>query len=300
MENSMEDFISHDRLDNSKDKYVVIQEHIDEPGFGGCLDFLGRFFGKCCLITCCGCCCYPYKNVRQGNKGVITRFGSIKRVVNSGLHYINPVSEKLTTVNIMLHAHKLESQSLITKDNLSIKIDGCVYWRVRNTDEDIIMAQFGVRNVKSAIDDIAKSTLRFVLGQHTLQECLEKRQEFAKEMMNILGKQAESWGIVIEDIQILDIVLPKHIQDLLASGATAKREAEAQIIMAKANVTSAHMMSEAAEQLNTPAAMQLRMLETYKVLSESQNAKIIFLPSLSTQNEPIDNLTANLIGNEIN
>jgi erythrocyte band 7 integral membrane protein len=298
MSESLDD--ARQSVNDSRGRYQIIREAPDEPSFGSCLDCLGSFFGKCCLITCCGCCCYPYVSVDQGTKGVITRFGSIKKIVKSGLHFVNPISEKITKVNVKLHAHQLKAQSLITKDNLPITIDGCVYWRIKDTDEDIEMAQYGVSNVVTAIDDLAKSTLRFVFGQHTLQECLEKRQEFAKEIMFILGTQADGWGILVEDIQILDIALPQHIQNLLATGATAAREAEAQIIMAQANVTSAIKMSEAAEHLNTPAAMQLRMLETYKVLSESKNAKIIFLPSMNSDGGGLDNLTANLIGNRAN
>lgn len=101
---------------------------------------------------------------------------------------------------------------------------------------------------------------------------------------------------MIQDIQIIDVVLPKHIQDLLATSATAVREGEAEIIMAKARVQSAHLMREAADSLNTPAAMQMRQLETYKVLAESENAKIIFMPSFSSQSMA-DNFTANVLGN---
>lgn len=133
-----------------------------------------------------------------------------------------------------------------------------------------------------------------MFGKHTLQECLEKRQEFAKEIKLIIGEQASSWGVVIQDIQIIDVVIPKHIQDLLATSATAVREGEAEIIMAKARVQSAHLMREAADSLNTPAAMQMRQLETYKVLAESENAKIIFMPSLNSQSMA-DNFAANVL-----
>jgi len=267
----------------------------NEPCYGLFADCIGQFFGCFCCVLSCGCCCNPYKTVNRGTKGVVTRFGSIKDIKPDGLHYVNPISEKMVFVDMMLHARKLSSQSILTKDNLPIQIDGCVYYKVIDNKQDIIQAQFGVYDVKMAVDELAHSTLRLVFGQHTLQECLEKRKDFAKEMVSIIGNQAKGWGIYIQDIQIIDILIPKHIQDLLASGATAQREAEAQIIMARASVQSAQLMREAADQLATPAAMQIRMLETYKVLAESDNAKIIFMP---TQN--VDNISANIIGNQIN
>ena len=273
-----------------------------EPCMGTCLDFLGKFFGCfCSTLTCGGCCnscqgncCYPYQSVNRGYRGVISRFGTIKQIVADGLHYVNPVSENLRLVDVMLHVKKLANQSVLTKDNLPITIDGAVYYYVNNNPSDIIKAKYYVSNVNMAVDELANSTLRLVFGQHTLQEALEKRKEFGVEIKKILGKQAASWGIVIQDIQIIDVVLPKHIQDLLSTSAIAVREGEAEIIMAQARVKSAHMMREAADQLNTPAAMQMRMLETYKVLAESENSKIIFMPS--TQ---VDNITANVIGDAL-
>jgi erythrocyte band 7 integral membrane protein len=264
-----------------------------EPCMGGCLDILGVFCGCFCLTTTCGCCCNPYKTVRRGYRGVITRFGTIKQVTGDGLHYVNPISEEIKMADVMLHVKKLSNQSVLTKDNLPITIDGAVYYKTNNNITDIIKSNYSVYDIRMCVDELSHSTLRLVFGKHTLQECLEKRQEFATEIKSILSGQAASWGVMIQDIQIIDIVLPKHIQDLLATSATAVREGEAEIIMAQARVKSAHMMREAADQLNTPAAMQMRQLETYKILAESENAKIIFMPGT-----PLDNVTANLVGNQ--
>jgi len=268
---------------------AYVRRRNPEPCMGGCLDVLGKLCGMFWVIPTCGYCCNsctgccnPYRSVNRGYRGVITRFGSVKEIVSDGLHYVNPISEEIQLADIMLHVKKLDNQTVMTKDNLPITIDGAVYYYTNNTPKDIIRAKYGVYNVGMAVDELAHSTLRLVFGQHTLQECLEKRKEFAQEIKVNLGSQAASWGIVIQDIQIIDIVLPKHIQDLLSTSAVAQREGDAEIIMAKARVTSAHMMREAADQLSTPAAMQMRMLETYKVLAESENSKIIFMPALPT------------------
>lgn len=267
-----------------------------ETCMAGCLDCLGQCCGCFCLIACCGCCINPYKRVVQGYRGIVTRFGTVTRILSSGLHYVNPVSENLYLVNTKLNVRKLTSQDILTKDNLAIKIDGAVYYRIQNNPKDIVMSQLGIQNVDAAVNELSHSVLRLVFGQHTLQEALEKRREFAAEIRNILDQQATRWGILIEDIQINDVVIPKHIQDLLSTSAVAMREGEAEIIMAKARVQSAQLMREAADQLNTPAAMQMRVLETYKVLAESKNSKIIFLPLPDSK---MDNLTANLVGDNL-
>lgn len=280
-------------MDDSNDNMIYRKQNNDEPCMGGCLDCLGRFFGCCCLFTCCGCCCYPYKTINPGHKGILTRFGQITKILKEGLHYVNPMSEELSVIDVKMHVKKLSNQSILTKDNLPITIDGAVYYNIKNTDDDIITVKTKVFNVNTAVDELAHSTLRFVFGQHTLQEALEKRKEFAQQIRDILEPQATQWGVHIHDIQIIDVVIPKHIQDLLSRTAVAVREGEAEIVMAQARVKSAHMMREAADQLNTPAAMQMRQLETYKTLAESENAKIIFMPSSQPQ---LDNLTANIVG----
>ena len=286
------------RVDGEDGEQPAYIRRPTEPCMGRCLDLCGLLCGCFCLATTCGCCCCnPYKTVKRGFRGVITRFGSIKQIVADGLHYVNPVSEDILMADVMLHVKKLCNQTVMTRDNLPITIDGAVYYRRNNNPADIIKANYGVSNVTLAVDELSHSTLRLVFGKHTLQECLEKRQEFAQEIKTMLGSQAARWGIEIQDIQIIDIVLPKHIQDLLATSATAVREGEAEIIMAKARVQSAHLMREAADQLNTPAAMQMRQLETYKVLAESENAKIIFMPAASDLRQ--DTFNANIVAKEL-
>lgn len=283
-------------LNINDDQEVRYNNNSMEPCWGSFLNLLGKFFGCCCLFTSCGCCCNPYKTVNSGTKGVITRFGSVKNVVDTGLHYVNPITEQMTTVDMMTHARKLSNQSVLTNDNLPLTIDGVVFYRVNNTKKDIIRSKFGVYNVSNAVDELAHGALRFVFGQYTLQDCLEKRKEIAHKMQQTVEEQANGWGITIQDIQIIDITIPKHIQDMLASKAVAQRDAEAQLIMAQSKVKSAHMIKEAADQLNSPAALQMGLLETYKHLAESENAKIIFLP-MDYRN--LDNLTANIVGNEM-
>lgn len=257
----------------------LLPDDANEPCWGSCLDFLGRFFGCCCLmpppIGSCGCCCNPYQSVSQGYKGIIQRFGKIINVVDSGLQYVNPITEKMTQVDTMLHVKELCSQEVLTKDNLPVVIDGDVYFK----RVDVTRATFNVSNLTHAIDQLAHTTLRTVFGHNTLQECLEKRDELANSIQHIVAEQAERWGVNIEQILIRDIRIPKHIQDMLSSAATAEREGRAKIITARADVESAKLMREAADILNSDGAMQIRLLEVYNKLAQSDNAKLIFMPS---------------------
>jgi len=263
---------------------------------------------NCCGTCACsdnktsfGSCCFnPYQTIQRGYKGIITRFGSVKKIISDGLHYINPITENLTIVDTMIHVKKLAKQTILTKDKLPITIDGCVYYKINNQNKDIVNAYFGVTNITMAVDELAHASLRSVFGNHTLQEGLEKRKEFALDIKNVVGIQAKNWGIIIHDIQIIDITIPDHIQKLLATGATAEQEAKAQIVMAEASVKSAELMKNAADLLNTPAAMQIRTLETYKILAESDNSKLIFLPAPSNNTDMFINTAAsNLIATQI-
>ena len=267
-----------------------------DPCWGSFLDFMGKFLGYCCLlpppIGSCGCCCNPYKSINQGSKGIIQRFGRIVDLKDPGLEYVNPLTEKLIVVDIMAHVKELSNQEVMTKDNLPVTIDGDVYYR----RVDVIKATYSIYNLSYAIDQLAHAALRNVFGNYTLQECLEKRNEIAQTIQDILKDQVYNCGVVVEQILIRDIKVPNHIRDLLASSAIAKRDAEAKIISAKADVEAAKLMREASDVLNTDSAMQIRFLETYNKLATSQNTKIIFMPADHRQ---LNNIMSNMMAKEI-
>jgi erythrocyte band 7 integral membrane protein len=244
-----------------------------EPCFGFCLDGLGNFFGCLCTGLCCGSCCYPYKTVNLGWTGVIQRFGKLKKIVSEGFHYVNPITETMNCVDMRTQYIILNSQIVLTGDNLSINIDGVVYYRII----DIQNALFSVNNISSAIDQLAHATLRNVFGKHSIQECLENREKIANEIQKDVSEQIMNWGVKIESIQIKDIIIPTNIQKLLSSAATAERESRAKIISAQADVEAAKLMRTASDILNSNAAMQIRYLETLNKIAESDNAKVIFI-----------------------
>jgi len=168
----------------------------------------------------------------------------------------------------------LKKQSIMTKDNVNVTIDAVVYYRI----EDAYRALYSVQNVEQAVAEIAKTTLRDVFGHTLLQEALETKEKMARYIRETIEKPTYNWGVTITRVLIQEIIFSKDLQQNLSSAATAKRIAEGKIISAQADVDSAKLMREAAEQLNTRAAMQIRYLDALTTLAKAGNTKVIFMP----------------------
>ena len=257
--------------------------------FSGC----GACFGYCCLPLC-GCCCYPYKSVEMGSRAIIQEYGRVNREVGEGLHYVNPITETLTSVNMKVQVIDLDRQNVMTMDKVQINIDSIVYFQIINPYD----ALFKIENIRHSIIELSYITLRTVIGKSTLDVCLGQREELANAIKEIVDENVHNWGIKILSLQIKDIDVPRDIITSLSSAVTAEREAKAKIITAKADVQAATLMREAADILATPAAMQIRSLEVIDRLGHSSNSKIIFLPSdLSLTNGIISNMAVQEVFN---
>jgi len=250
-----------------------------EPIYGLCVSYFGWCCGGIMLVACCGCCCSPYQSVQKGFKGVVQRFGRVMKVVNEGLYTVNPCSEKLRQIDVRTLVISLKEQTVLTKDNLSIKIDGVVYYTIIDIDKAI----FKVQQVNKAVEQLALVALRGVFGHKLMQECLEQREELAQAIEKIVAEKSNDWGVDINMIQITDIVIPENIKNILSSAATAQREGKAKVILAEADVEAAKLMRQASDILSTPGAMQIRMLETYNKLATNPQAKIVFMPLTSSK-----------------
>jgi erythrocyte band 7 integral membrane protein len=251
------------------------ESEYDEPLIVSIKRFFGACFGHLLMFTCCGCCCYPYKSVNMGQQGIIQEFGRIKRKVGEGLHYVNPMTEKLNVVNTKIQVIDLSKQSVITSDNLSVTIDSVVYYEITDIEKSL----FKVDDIRHSIIDLSYTTLRNVIGKLKLQECLQNREQIALDIGEIVDEHVHNWGAKIHSIQIKDLIIPEKIMSALSSAATAEREGEAKFIAALADVKSAQAMRDASDILNTEAAMQIRQLETMSKLASSNNAKIVFMPT---------------------
>ncbi|QGR54164.1 spfh domain-containing protein [Moumouvirus maliensis] len=267
---------------------ILGEDNYDEPVFASILRSFGCIIGYSCIPFYCIGCCYPYKSVDKGSKGVIQEFGRFKRETGDGLHYVNPLTERISVVDTRTKLIDLQRQNVMTSDKLSISIDSVVYYRVT----DVQSALFEIEDVIHSIIELSHATLRNVVGTYTLSQCLNEREKLAESIKIIVVDHTKNWGVEIISLQIKDIVVPKDIIHALSSTVTAEREAEAKIIIAKGNVKSAELMRQAADMLNTQAAMQIRSLEVIDKLAASSNTKIVLLPNDL-------NLRSNIVTNEI-
>ncbi|CAG8577739.1 21386_t:CDS:10, partial [Racocetra persica] len=230
------------------------------------------FFGS--IPFCCCSCCNPYQRVMQGNVGLISRFGQFYKIVDPGLTKVNIVTENLIPVDMRIQISEIPRQAIMTKDNVYIHIDSVLYWHII----DPYQATFGVTNVRKALIDRTQTTLRHTLGARVLQDCIESREAIAFEIKEIIDEPAHGWGVKVENILIRDIIFSKELQQTLSSAAQQKRIGESKVILAQAEVDSAKLMRQAAELLNSPAAMQIRYLEAMASMSKASGSKVIFMP----------------------
>ncbi|KAI9359008.1 hypothetical protein BD770DRAFT_386399 [Pilaira anomala] len=258
---------------------------IEHGWYGNMMNGIGAVMGALGSVPCIICCPNPYYPVEQGSVGLISRFGKFYKCVDPGLVKINPVTESIKKVDIKVKVVDIPSQYVMTKDNITIRIDSVLYWNII----DPYQAQFGVSDVKKALIERTQTTLRHILGGRVLQECVENREAIAQEVEEITSRVAAEWGVKIESILIKDFSFSKELQESLSAAAQAKRTGESKVISAKAEVDSAKLMREAADILSTPSAMQIRYLDTLNNLSKAPQTRVIFLPPSDHQQPAVLN-----------
>jgi len=276
--------INDHNMPSNLDHKKKFEEQYSTAERNECYEGCVRCYGNCTGILTtwiCVCCPNPYKTVPESNYGVVKEFGKFMKVLPPGLHYLNPIVETLTLVDAREKVIDLKKQSIMTKDNVNVTIDAVVYYKI----EDAYRALFSVENIEQACAEIAKTTLRDVFGHTLLQEALETKEKMARYIRETIEKPTYNWGVTITRVLIQEILFSKDLQQNLASAATAKRVAEGKIISAQADVDSAKLMREAAEQLNTRAAMQIRYLDALTTLAKAQNTKVIFMPGEQKTNK---------------
>ncbi|EGW33815.1 uncharacterized protein SPAPADRAFT_59177 [Spathaspora passalidarum NRRL Y-27907] len=223
----------------------------------------------------CFLCENPYREVDQGEVGLVQTFGRLTRTVEPGLSYVNTWSEKLTRVSIKINIREIPAQKCFTKDNVSVIITSVVYYNIIDPQKAI----YSIADIHSAIVERTQTTLRDVIGGRTLQDVVEKREEIAESIEQIIAKTAFDWGVNIESILIKDLTLPDKVQSSLSMAAEAKRIGEGKIINAKAEVESAKLMRKAADILASKPAMQIRYLDALQNMAKSPGTRVIFMPS---------------------
>ncbi len=212
------------------------------------------------------------KIVRQYERGVVLRFGRLIKTREPGFNVILPIVDRLIKVDLRVITMVVEPQVVITKDNVTIKVDAVVYFVVM----DPVKAVLQVADYVKATTQIALTTLRSVLGQSDLDELLFERDKINKRLREIIDQHTEPWGVMVSVVEVKDVQLPDPMQRAMARQAEAEREKRAKVIHAQGEYQAAETLRQAAKIISIePAALQLRYLQTLTEIAGEKNSTII-------------------------
>ncbi len=212
--------------------------------------------------------------INQYERGVVFRLGRVRRHVKEpGLRLIIPVVDQMRKVGIRIVTLPVESQKIITRDNVSVDVAAVAYYQIQDPIKSIVE----IENVVAATYQNAQTTVRNVIGQSTLDEVLSETTVINEKVKNILENVTEKWGVLVSSIEIKDIQLPDSMQRAMAKQAEAEREKRAKIIAAEGEQLSATKLGEAADIIAAhPIALQLRNLQVLSDIAVEKNSTIVF------------------------
>lgn len=211
--------------------------------------------------------------VNQYEKGVVFRLGKVIGVREPGLRLIIPVVDRMVKVSLRIVTMPIPSQNIITQDNVSIDVAAVAYFKVVNAYDAVV----AIENYNRAVNQIAQTTMRNVIGQFLLDDVLSSTSKINERIKEIIDKHSEPWGVQITAVEIKDIRLPETMQRAMARQAEAERDKRAKIIAAEGEFLSAAKLGEAADVIAAhPVALQLRNLQVLSEISAEKNSTIIF------------------------
>ncbi len=211
--------------------------------------------------------------VQQYQRGVHFRLGRVIGVREPGLRFIIPIIDRLWRVSMRIVTMPIQSQGIITRDNVSVDIAAVAYFRVVDARKAVVV----IENVNSAINQIAQTTLRNVVGQHSLDEVLAQTEKINGSIRQILDTTTVEWGVEVTLVELKDIQLPDSMKRAMARQAEAEREKRAKIIAAQGEALAAAALGDASDtMMKHPLALQLRNLQTLLELGVEKNTTIVF------------------------
>ena len=211
--------------------------------------------------------------LREYERGVVFQLGRFWKVKGPGLVILIPGIQQMVKVSLRVVVLDIPSQDVITRDNVSVKVNAVLYFRVVDPEKAIIQ----VERYLEATSQLAQTTLRAVLGKHELDDLLSERERLNLDVQKILEAQTASWGIKVTNVEIKHVDLNDTMVRAIARQAEAERERRAKVIHAEGELQASHKLAEAAEILaRQPQALQLRYLETLTVIAADKNSTIVF------------------------
>ena len=213
------------------------------------------------------------RQVSEYERGIKFRFGKFKKIMKPGWNLVLPIIESYKKVDIRTKAVDVPEQDAITKDNVSIRINAVIYYKVFDASKAIL----AVERYQYAVGQLAQTTMRNAVGAISLDELLSERDKISTEICKVIDEATDPWGIKVENVELKDVKLPEEMQRVIAKVAEAEREKQAVITKAAGEKEAADNLAAAATKLsNSPGALHLRTLATLNDLSSDQSNTIIF------------------------
>jgi regulator of protease activity HflC (stomatin/prohibitin superfamily) len=231
------------------------------------------------LLVVIGLLALAVKVVKQYERGVVLRFGRLRKVREPGLRLIIPFADVMSRVSLRVVTMPIQSQGIITRDNVSVDISAVAYYRV----VDAVKSVIAIENVLAAINQIAQTTLRKVVGQHTLDEILAETDRINMDIRRILDLTTLEWGTEVTLVELKDIQLPESMKRAMARQAEAEREKRSKIINAEGESLAAAALGDASDiMVAHPLALQLRNLQSLVEIGVDKNTTVVFPSPIMT------------------
>ncbi len=211
--------------------------------------------------------------LREYERGVIFRLGRMIGVKGPGIIFLIPIVDKMVKVSLRTVVMDVPPQDIITRDNVSVKVNAVIYFRVVQPDKAVVE----VENYLFATSQLSQTTLRSILGQSALDELLAERDKINSSLQKIIDTHTEPWGIKVSNVEVKQIDLPAEMQRAMARQAEAERERRAKVIHAEGEFQAATKLAEASQVIEShPMALQLRYLQTLTEVASEKNSTTIF------------------------
>jgi regulator of protease activity HflC (stomatin/prohibitin superfamily) len=210
--------------------------------------------------------------LKEYERGVIFRLGRVQgQAKGPGLIFLVPIVDKMVRVGLRTVSLAVPPQEVITRDNVPARVDAVIYFRVIDPNKSVLE----VENYDLATSQISQTTLRSVLGQKDLDDLLTNREAINQELQVIIDEHTEPWGVKVSAVEVKDVEIPKGMQRSMAGQAEAERERRAKIISAEGEYQASQRLHDAAERLESPTALQLRLFQTLTEISSENNSTVI-------------------------
>ncbi|WP_158885342.1 SPFH domain-containing protein [Amycolatopsis anabasis] len=214
-----------------------------------------------------------FRVVRQYERGLVFRFGRVRaRVREPGLAFLIPIADRLQKVNMQIVTLPIPAQEGITRDNVTVRVDAVVYFKVIEP----VTAAVNVQDYRFAVGQVAQTSLRSIIGKSDLDDLLSNRERLNQGLELMIDSPALDWGVHIDRVEIKDVALPESMKRSMSRQAEAERERRARVISADGELQASHKLSQAAATMaDTPAALQLRLLETVVQVAAEKNSTLV-------------------------